>query len=718
MRAESTMRRPLQNGSDAWKVLALALLVGGCPRRSSEAGVKGGDGGQGVTALEAGTGTATGTGTGETGTEAGADVVSSASVGGGWDAGAVIAKGEVDGAGMRAATRARLRADRGPVTMLAGGSARELGERLCTTVVPPRPKATPVLIKPNLGGFEWFKDPARSNGDDGVRGRITDPEFVRGIVRCLKARGHERVTIAEGWGATHADWQKLVKVSGYEAMAREEGVALVAMDDDGVFDVEGDQPGKPLHVRGMEKTHTPTLLMPKILAEHLERGLFISAPKVKAHRFGVVSMAIKGGQGVVLLSDAAPAFRQKWRMHRELSDALKLLPKDPDAGHPAPGGVPPGQAAYLAALEVFAERMADVLEVAAPHVVLAEGAPGMGGDGFGKRWPTPERVAIGGTNPILVDRVGAAFLGLWDRADLAAKLGGHRTSPLLETAAKRFGVDIASPTVQGDGAALLAAPRPVHFVSMSGFALHSDDRPAELAPAPPSSSPASSASAAAGTGSAEVSAPSSLHAHRVEDGSLRIDGAREAAWAAARPVTFDTDWAGQRTSIATTVRAAWSPKGVYLLWELASAGMNVDASRPVAVERAKLYEEDCVEVFLGVTPGEPRRYFEVEVGPLGHFLDLSVDRTTKKADTDLAWSSRPEIATSVSKADDHRVTIEMALRAPEIASAMVAGKQLPLALYRMEGKAPRAYLAFRPTRTPKPNFHVPEAFGTLVLEPD
>src|SRR5205085_5544310 len=110
----------------------------------------------------------------------------------------------------------------------------------------------------------------------------------------------------------------------------------------------------------------------------------------------------------------------------------------------------------------------------APHVVLAEGAPAMGGDGFGKRWPSAESVAIGGTNPILVDRVGAQYLGLWDNADLARELGGHRSSPLVEIAAKRFGVDLAKVTIEGDGAALLAKKRPVHYLSMSGFALHSD----------------------------------------------------------------------------------------------------------------------------------------------------------------------------------------------------------------------------------------------------
>ncbi len=250
-----------------------------------------------------------------------ADVTSGASTT--WTEGpSVVTKGSVDAAALRARTRARLAADSAPVHLLEGGTARELGQRACEAAVPKRAADTKILIKPNLGGFEWFKDPEKSGGDDGLKGRITDPEFIRGIVKCLKARGHTRITVAEGWGAKHADWERLVRVSGYEAMTREEGVRLVAMDDDGVFDVDGDTPGKPLALRGMEATHVPTLLIPRILAEHLDAGLFISAPKIKAHRFGVFSSAIKGMQGTVMLSDKAPAYQQKFRTHRELGAAL------------------------------------------------------------------------------------------------------------------------------------------------------------------------------------------------------------------------------------------------------------------------------------------------------------------------------------------------------------------------------------------------------------
>lgn len=661
--------------------LGLGLFLAGCPRGQKTDGSDAG--------LVAITHSASGGTVGSAPVPSATDVMSNASVS--WDAGpAVVAKGEVDGNALRARNRERIAADRSTVFLLRDGTARELGMRACKAAVPSRPKETRVLVKPNMGGFEWFKDPAKSAGDDGLRGRITDPEFVRGIIRCLKERGFTKITIAEGWGAKHADWVRLTKVSGYEAMTREEGVTLVAMDDDGVFDVEADQPGKPLKVLGMEKTHAPTLLMPKILAEHLQNGLFISAPKVKAHRFGVTSMAIKGGQGVVMLSDASPAFNQKWRMHKELSDALKLIPKDEKEGRKA----------YLDALHLFAERMADVLEVAAPHVVLAEGAPAMGGDGFGKRWPSTESIAIAGTNPILVDRVGAQYLGLWDNADLARELGGgHKTSPLIEIAAKRFGVDITSPSIDGNGAPLLGGARPVHFVSMSGFSLHSDATPHEVAPRSP-------------VGDAGTERPS-LHARRVEDASIVIDGALDASWSVATPVTFETDWSGSTTTTVTTVRALWSTKALYLLWNLGGAGLNVDESRPVATEREKLYEEDCVEVFLGPDAAERTKYFEVEVGPLGHFLDLSVNRKTKKSD--VGWSSQTKIATKVDR-ENKSVLIEMGIFAPEIAAALTPGAKLPLALYRMEGKAPRLYLAWSPTRTPKPDFHVPEAFGTLVLE--
>ncbi len=370
---------------------------------------------------------------------------------------AVVVKdpNRVDGAALRAKHRARLAADTSPVTILAGGTALELGERLCNHVVPKRPASMPVLIKPNMSGFNWFKG---KPNDNGVTGRTTDPEFVRGIVRCLKARGHTKITIADGFTGKPKDWDRLVTVSGYGAMAKAEGVPVVALDDDGVFD-KGDAPGKPLAISGIEKTSVPTLLMPKLLAEHLDHGLFISAPKIKTHRYAVFSLAIKGMQGTVMYSDASPAYHQKWRTHKEL--VTKGAGRGPGIDRDA----------YVRSLEKFAQRMADILELEAPDVVLAEGAPVMHGDGFDQLVPLPDPVAIGGTNAVLVDRVGAELLGLWNSSALAQELGGHKTSPLLEVAANKLGIDIAKPTVIGDGASLLDTPRAPYLIGMAGFTI-------------------------------------------------------------------------------------------------------------------------------------------------------------------------------------------------------------------------------------------------------
>lgn len=641
---------------------------------------------------------------------ASSDVVAGASQR--YDAGpSVITSDSIDGAALRKRHVARIKADDSPVTVLRGQGPLELGKRLCEAVVPRRPAATPVLLKPNICGFDSVKDPAKHRGDDGVTGRITQPEFVRGVVQCLKARGHTKITIAEGCGHSHKFWKDLVQRTGYEAMAAEEGVPLVAMDDDGVYDVAGDRPGQPLAIRGIQASHVPTLLMPRVLAEHLDRGLFLSLPRIKMHRYSVISAGIKGMQGTVMLSDSAPAYKQKWRMHRELRPYLDSR----SAGQE-------DRALYLSSLRVFAERMVDVLEISTPDAVLGDGAPAMGGDGFQVLRPTAEMVAIGGTNPVRVDRVVAELMGVWNSPALARELGGHRTSPLIEAAAKRFGLDLQATAITGDGADLLKSPRPVHYKAMAPFRLDWEPGQAPLPGGPakgpdpaPQPAPGAPGGERGGEHDAAPAKPEAYAAALPPGEKVTIDGkADDAAWSRAKAVQWDTDYAGKRTGLLTRARFLWSKDGLYALFELSSAGLNTDRSKPVGVERKRLYEEDCVELFLTPAPASPARYFEVEIGPFGHFFDIAVDRGARREDT--AWSSGATIATTQS-ASARTAVIEALLTAPGIVQALAPKARLPMNLYRMEGKAPRHYLAWSPPRTKKPNFHVPEAFGALVIEP-
>jgi hypothetical protein len=229
---------------------------------------------------------------------------------------------------------------------------------------------------------------------------------------------------------------------------------------------------------------------------------------------------------------------------------------------------------------------------------------------------------------------------------------------------------------------LLAKPRPIHFDAMAPFSIHHDLRP-------------------------------EMHAAALGSDTITIDGfATDSAWTRAPAQSFLTDWSGAPTTTTTKARALWDKGALYMLFELEGAGLHTDTTKSTTVDRDKLYEEDCVEIFVAPDAKKPARYAEIEMGPYGHFFDLMVD--AKKGD--VSFSSVPTIATAPNPTK-HTAVIEARLTAAEITGALTSGARLPFAMYRMEGTAPRQFLAWSPTRTKTPDFHVPEAFGSLVCDP-
>jgi hypothetical protein len=120
-----------------------------------------------------------------------------------------------------------------------------------------------------------------------------------------------------------------------------------------------------------------------------------------------------------------------------------------------------------------------------------------------------------------------------------------------------------------------------------------------------------------------------------------------------------------------------------------------------------------VELFLAPDPARTSHYYEIELGPLGHFFDLEIDRAAGSSRAE--WSSQLDVK-ATSDPVRHTAIIEAKLSSPDLLAGVAPGKRLPLALYRIEGKDNRQYLAWRPPRTPKPNFHVSEGFGELVVD--
>jgi hypothetical protein len=133
---------------------------------------------------------------------------------------------------------------------------------------------------------------------------------------------------------------------------------------------------------------------------------------------------------------------------------------------------------------------------------------------------------------------------------------------------------------------------------------------------------------------------------------------------------------------------------------------------------APLWEEDAVEIFLGVDG--LTKYFELQVNPLGTTYDAVVDSPDGRRETmnvDPSWTCnglRPAIRRI---AEGSVINVET-LVAIEFASLGVEapepGTQWRANLFRIDrSPAGDEFLAWSPTGRKPADFHVPEKFGIL-----
>lgn len=353
-----------------------------------------------------------------------------------------------------------------PVHVLRSSDHVEAGRRLCEAVVPLRPAATPVLLKPNLNGFDRLNV---DEADEGWRLRTVDVEFLRGIVQCLHARGHEEISVIDAWKPRRIRHGFFAR-TGLMRLAQEEGLSIVHLWDDELE--EGVSPVVRAHHEGA-RALPADLLVPRVLAHHLLNGLYISVPRLKMHRFTVVSASIKNAMGVVILDGSEPGHTRADLMHGELTPWWRRFRREHVDDRDE----------YVRTLELFAERMTDVLEQQLPDAVLIDAIPLVAGDGFALVEPYPgDGYAIGSQNPIYADAIGLEILGYLDNEDLEREIH-HRTSPLVESAAMRFyeTTDVlGSVRVIGDDT-FRSEPRVAHFRGIPGFEIGTPpDPPAPL----------------------------------------------------------------------------------------------------------------------------------------------------------------------------------------------------------------------------------------------
>jgi alpha-galactosidase len=186
----------------------------------------------------------------------------------------------------------------------------------------------------------------------------------------------------------------------------------------------------------------------------------------------------------------------------------------------------------------------------------------------------------------------------------------------------------------------------------------------------------------------------------------------DSAWEIAKPIRFSADWQGLNADAQreTQVRLLWTPENLYLRFDAAYKVITVFSDAEAGGRRDKLWDRDVCEAFLQPDSTEARRYKEIEVAPNGFWIDLAIGPGEMR---DLQSGMRRRV--DIDKATKSwRAVLKLPMKS--LVQRFDASAVWRANFYRIEGQAePRFYSAWQPTRTAKPNFHVPEAFGRLVF---
>ena len=181
-------------------------------------------------------------------------------------------------------------------------------------------------------------------------GITTDGRVVEGVVKFLREHGMGEVAIGEGSG--FADTFQAFRVAGVDAVAERWNVRLVDLNRDEFVEVA---PSNALALKTIRVAKTA-----------LESAI-ISVPKLKLHRIASVTLSLKNMMGAVA---------SKGSIHNHLS-----------------------------------EKIADLASILKPSIAVVDGIiAGEGHETSGN--PVKMNLVLAGKDPVAVDAVGAAIMGL------------------------------------------------------------------------------------------------------------------------------------------------------------------------------------------------------------------------------------------------------------------------------------------------------------------
>lgn len=198
-------------------------------------------------------------------------------------------------------------------------------------------------------------------------------------------------------------------------------------------------------------------------------------------------------------------------------------------------------------------------------------------------------------------------------------------------------------------------------------------------------------------------------------------------WQSAEPISFCADWRGKNPDPAlnTEVRLLWSPEMLYLRFVCRYREIFAFDDCDAKGRRDHLWDRDVAEAFVQPPDAQIHSsrsvrnpadrfyafYKELEIAPNGSWIDLDI---SPAGGVDL----RSGLSRSVYRDEIRKIwTAELALPIQSLTTDFDPTIPWRANFYRIEGRfEPRAYLAWQPTMTAQPDFHVPESFGVLNFQ--
>jgi hypothetical protein len=185
-------------------------------------------------------------------------------------------------------------------------------------------------------------------------------------------------------------------------------------------------------------------------------------------------------------------------------------------------------------------------------------------------------------------------------------------------------------------------------------------------------------------------------------------------WQQTVPISLSQNWRGEPApaELHTTARVLWTAEHLWCGFECGYTELDIDVQFDVRQERHALWERDVCEAFIR-SPLEPSpvAYKEFEIAPTGQWFDVAI----RQPRLDVQWDWQSGMLTAATIDKGARVwRAVMALPFVAFGAPPNPGDCWHANLYRISRlNGERQFLAFAPTLTEKPDYHVPERFAKL-----